>query len=81
MSGSRPDSVRPAVAFRATIGLLEELMENGLVVCGTPDMAVAQIKRAKAELGHGLMNLNVKIGNTPQSAGSSFRPPGRRSPD
>ena len=43
-------------------------MEKGLVVCGTPDMAVDQIKRAKSELGHGLMNLNIKVGNTPQEA-------------
>ncbi len=38
------------------------------MVCGTPDMAVDQIKRAKSELGHGLMNLNIKVGNTPQEA-------------
>ena len=47
---------------------LEELMDKGLVLCGTPDMVVDQIKRAKSELGHGLMNLNIKIGNTPQAA-------------
>ena len=47
---------------------LEEMMEKGLVLCGTPDMVIDQVKRAKDELGHGLMNLNIKIGNTPQAA-------------
>ena len=47
---------------------LEELMDKGLVLCGTPDMVVDQIKRAKKELGHGLMNLTIKIGNTPHAA-------------
>ena len=57
----------PGLALRRDTPL-EELMDKGLVLCGTPDMAVDQIKRAKAELGHGLMNLNIKIGNTPQAA-------------
>ena len=50
-------------------------MEKGLVVCGTPDMAVQQIKRAKKELGHGFMNLNIKIGNTPQKMVLQTMPP------
>ena len=38
------------------------------MVCGTPERAIAQIKELKKQLGHGRMNLNIKVGNTPDSA-------------
>ncbi len=41
----------------------DERVEQGLIVCGTPDMAIQQIKRIHSELGNGRMNLSVKIGN------------------
>ena len=44
---------------------LEEMMEKGLVLCGTPDMVIDQVKRAKDELGHGLMNLNMALAVNP----------------
>lgn len=44
---------------------LEERMERGLVMCGTPDMAIEQITRLHDEFGHGLQNLSIKIGNIP----------------
>ena len=44
---------------------VEERIENGQVLCGTPDMVVNQIKRMHAALNHGHMNLIVKIGNMP----------------
>jgi alkanesulfonate monooxygenase SsuD/methylene tetrahydromethanopterin reductase-like flavin-dependent oxidoreductase (luciferase family) len=44
---------------------IEERMEKGMVLCGTPDMVVDQIKRMSKELGHGVMNINMKIGNIP----------------
>lgn len=44
---------------------IEERIEKGSVLCGTPDMVVAQIKRLEHELGHGVMNINMKIGNIP----------------
>ena len=47
---------------------IEERIEKGLLLCGTPDMAIDQLRRVKAELGHGRMNLNIKIGNTPDDA-------------
>ncbi len=63
------DSTREALAARR--GLLqstpiEERIENGWVLCGTPDNVVKQIKRLHSELGHGVMNINMKIGNTPE---------------
>jgi len=44
---------------------LEERMERGLVMCGTPDMAIEQITRLHQEFGHGVTNLSIKIGNVP----------------
>jgi alkanesulfonate monooxygenase SsuD/methylene tetrahydromethanopterin reductase-like flavin-dependent oxidoreductase (luciferase family) len=44
---------------------VEERIENGQVLCGTPDMVVDQIKRMHAALNHGHMNLIVKVGNMP----------------
>ena len=42
---------------------VEERIENGQVLCGTPDMVVDQIQRMYAALNHGHMNLIVKVGN------------------
>lgn len=42
---------------------VEQRIENGQVLCGTPDMVVDQIKRMHAALNHGHMNLIVKVGN------------------
>ena len=47
---------------------LEERMERGLVMCGTPDMAIEQITRLYREFGHGVTNLSVKIGNVPDES-------------
>ncbi len=47
---------------------LEERMERGLVMCGTPDMAIEQITRLYEEFGHGVTNLSVKIGNVPDES-------------
>lgn len=47
---------------------LEERMERGLVMCGTPDMAIEQITRLHQEFGHGVTNLSVKIGNVPDES-------------
>ncbi len=47
---------------------IEERIEKGLLLCGTPEMVIDQIKNLKRELGHGRMNLNIKIGNTPDAS-------------
>lgn len=44
---------------------LEEAIELGVVLCGTPDQVVKQIKRINREVGAGWMNINMKIGNVP----------------
>jgi alkanesulfonate monooxygenase SsuD/methylene tetrahydromethanopterin reductase-like flavin-dependent oxidoreductase (luciferase family) len=53
---------RRAVLNTASI---EERVDRGIVLCGTPDMVVEQLTRMKKELGHGVMNINMKIGNIP----------------
>jgi alkanesulfonate monooxygenase SsuD/methylene tetrahydromethanopterin reductase-like flavin-dependent oxidoreductase (luciferase family) len=47
---------------------IEERVENGGILCGTPDMVIEQITRLKKALGHGIMNLNIKIGNIPHAS-------------
>jgi alkanesulfonate monooxygenase SsuD/methylene tetrahydromethanopterin reductase-like flavin-dependent oxidoreductase (luciferase family) len=44
---------------------IEERIEKGIVLCGTPEMVVDQITHMAKELGHGVMNINMKIGNIP----------------
>ena len=44
---------------------IEQRIDEGLVLCGTPDAVIGQIKNLKKHLGHGRMNLTIKIGNTP----------------
>ncbi|MDP7643053.1 MAG: LLM class flavin-dependent oxidoreductase [Alphaproteobacteria bacterium] len=44
---------------------IEGAIEDGTVICGTPETAVKQIKRIHAELGCGWINTNMKIGNIP----------------
>ncbi len=45
----------------------EEKMERGLMVCGTPDMAIEQIHTVHKELGNARIGLSVKIGNVPDA--------------
>ena len=43
----------------------DERVEAGLILCGTPEMVVDQITRLQSELGHGRMNITLKMGNMP----------------
>jgi alkanesulfonate monooxygenase SsuD/methylene tetrahydromethanopterin reductase-like flavin-dependent oxidoreductase (luciferase family) len=44
---------------------IETHIEKGAILCGSPKTVVEQIKRIHGELGHGLMNITMKIGNIP----------------
>lgn len=44
---------------------LEEAIERGTILCGSPETVVQQIKRIHGELGHGVFNFTVKVGNLP----------------
>jgi alkanesulfonate monooxygenase SsuD/methylene tetrahydromethanopterin reductase-like flavin-dependent oxidoreductase (luciferase family) len=44
---------------------LEEQIDRGLLLCGSPETVVKQIKRISGELGNGVFNITMKVGNTP----------------
>jgi alkanesulfonate monooxygenase SsuD/methylene tetrahydromethanopterin reductase-like flavin-dependent oxidoreductase (luciferase family) len=44
---------------------IDDMIEAGSVLCGSPDTVVKQIKRVHNALGCGTFNLNFKIGNIP----------------
>ena len=44
---------------------LEEQIDAGTILCGSPESVVRQIRRIAAELGSGRINMNMKIGNLP----------------
>lgn len=44
---------------------LEEAIERGTVLCGSPDSVAAQIRRIHGELGNGVFNFTVKVGTLP----------------
>ena len=47
---------------------LEEQIEAGTVLCGSPESVVRQMKAIQKALGHGVFNMTMKIGNMPDSA-------------
>lgn len=47
---------------------IEERLEKGIILCGTPDMVIDQIRYLKKALDHGNMNLTIQIGNTPKAS-------------
>ena len=47
----------------------DERVDRGLIICGTPEMAIKQIERFHKELGIVNMSLNVNVGNMPREVG------------
>jgi alkanesulfonate monooxygenase SsuD/methylene tetrahydromethanopterin reductase-like flavin-dependent oxidoreductase (luciferase family) len=46
---------------------LEEMIDAGSVLCGSPQSVLKQMRRIRDELGNGHFNLNLKIGNIPDA--------------
>jgi alkanesulfonate monooxygenase SsuD/methylene tetrahydromethanopterin reductase-like flavin-dependent oxidoreductase (luciferase family) len=46
---------------------MEDAIDKGTILCGSPETVVKQIKRIHAELGHGIFNFTVKVGNLPDA--------------
>jgi len=44
---------------------IEDQIEAGSILCGSPQSVVKQIRRIHGELGNGRINMNMKIGNMP----------------
>ena len=64
------DQTRETLAGRRAVlqeTPIEVRIDRGMVLCGRPDSVVKQIKHLSDELGHGVMNINMKIGNTPDA--------------
>lgn len=47
---------------------IDERIDKGLVLCGTPDQVVKQIKALHSALGMGVINVVMKVGNVPNDA-------------
>lgn len=47
---------------------LEEQIEAGTVLCGSPESVARQMTRIHAALNHGVINMTMKIGNMPDAA-------------
>ncbi|WP_117193223.1 LLM class flavin-dependent oxidoreductase [Rhizobium terrae] len=46
---------------------VDEQIEAGSIICGSPESVVKQIRRLRQELDCGLLNLTIKVGNMPGS--------------
>jgi len=46
---------------------VEELIEAGSILCGSPETVVKQVRRIREKLGHGHIQMNMKIGDMPDS--------------
>jgi alkanesulfonate monooxygenase SsuD/methylene tetrahydromethanopterin reductase-like flavin-dependent oxidoreductase (luciferase family) len=47
---------------------VEEAVERGMLLCGSPESVVKQIKRLNNELGNGMLQMTMKVGNIPNEA-------------
>ena len=46
---------------------LEEQIAGGMVLCGSPESVVQQIRRIHSELGNGIFNFTMKVGDLPDA--------------
>jgi alkanesulfonate monooxygenase SsuD/methylene tetrahydromethanopterin reductase-like flavin-dependent oxidoreductase (luciferase family) len=46
---------------------LEEQIAGGMVFCGSPESVVRQMRRVHAELGNGVFNLTMQVGDLPDA--------------
>jgi len=46
---------------------VDEMIEAGSVLCGSPQSVIKQMRRIRDELGNGHFNINMKIGNIPDA--------------
>ena len=44
---------------------IDDQIAGGMIFCGSPESVVGQIKRVHAELGNGVFNFRMKVGNLP----------------
>src|SRR5207249_4151965 len=46
---------------------MEQQIAGGMILCGSPESVVQQIRRIHAELGHGIFNFTMKVGDLPDA--------------
>jgi alkanesulfonate monooxygenase SsuD/methylene tetrahydromethanopterin reductase-like flavin-dependent oxidoreductase (luciferase family) len=53
----------------ATLGArsIEDMIEAGSVLCGSPPTVIRQMRRIRDRLGNGRFNINMQIGNIPDA--------------
>jgi alkanesulfonate monooxygenase SsuD/methylene tetrahydromethanopterin reductase-like flavin-dependent oxidoreductase (luciferase family) len=61
------DRMRSRLAKREA-ATLEQQIEGGMIFCGSPETVAQQMRRVHAELGNGVFNLTMKVGNLPDAA-------------
>jgi alkanesulfonate monooxygenase SsuD/methylene tetrahydromethanopterin reductase-like flavin-dependent oxidoreductase (luciferase family) len=47
---------------------LDEQIAGGMVLCGSPESVVRQIRRIHGELGNGIFNFTMQVGDLPDAA-------------
>lgn len=46
---------------------MDEQIAGGMILCGSPESVVQQIKRIHAELGNGIFNFTMEVGDLPDA--------------
>jgi alkanesulfonate monooxygenase SsuD/methylene tetrahydromethanopterin reductase-like flavin-dependent oxidoreductase (luciferase family) len=64
---TNPDRGKAQIERRKTLAStpIDEAIEKGTMLCGSPETVVRQIKRLHAELGNGHLQVTMKVGNVP----------------
>ena len=60
------DRMQNRVAKREA-STMEQQIAGGMILCGSPESVVQQIKRIHAELGNGIFNFTMKVGDLPDA--------------
>jgi alkanesulfonate monooxygenase SsuD/methylene tetrahydromethanopterin reductase-like flavin-dependent oxidoreductase (luciferase family) len=46
---------------------MEQQIAGGMILCGSPESVVQQIRRIHGELGNGIFNFTMKVGDLPDA--------------
>jgi alkanesulfonate monooxygenase SsuD/methylene tetrahydromethanopterin reductase-like flavin-dependent oxidoreductase (luciferase family) len=60
------DRMQQRIAKREA-STLDQQIAGGMVLCGSPESVVQQIRHIHAELGHGVFNFTMKVGDLPDA--------------
>ena len=65
----KPERGAAQIARRKAPGAtsIDDAIEKGTMLCGSPETVVKQIKRIQSELGHRQLQVTMKVGNVPDA--------------